>query len=243
MNADAVAVGPSEVGGPRSQPEVRSPNPSLRSESGTRGPSPASEVRGPGRGSEEPRFGSFAAALLRTETPGWLDEAHRLGVGLGLAALFGGALGLRAGGASIASHALGVAAGLLAVAAVAAPSFAIVLALVKAPVDGQTLARATSRAVARAGLLLGGLAPAAALYVLTVEDAITVSIVGFGGLLLAGAIAASSFAKDLREPLADATIETRRWMTVAMPAFIVFAAALATRVWWLALPILTKGAQ
>jgi len=217
MNADSVAVGPS--------------SPTLVDH---RGAAPAGDPQ---------KFESFAAELLRPDTPGWADEARRLGVGLGLALLFGGALGLRAGGAAIPAHAMGVAAGLLAVSAVAAPSFAIVLALVNAPVDGQTLARATSRAVARAGLLLGGLAPAAALYVLTVEDAITVTVVGFGGLLLAGAVAASSFAKDLSAPLADASAYTRHWMTLAMPAFVVFAAVLAMRVWWLALPILTAGAR
>jgi hypothetical protein len=195
---------------------------------------------------EPEKYDSFAYHLLTPrdgEVRSLAADARRLGVGLGLASLFGGALGLRAGGAAIAGHALGVTAGLFAVAAVAAPAFAIVLALVNAPVDGQTLARATSRAVARAGLLLGGLAPAAALYVVTVEDAITVTIVGLGGLLVAGAVAASSFARELRAPLADAADDTRRWMAVAMPAFILFAAALAIRVWWLAVPVIAAGVK
>jgi hypothetical protein len=168
----------------------------------------------------------------------WVVEGRRVGAGLGLAGLFGAALGLRVGGAAILTHALGVAAGLAAVAAVAAPSFAIILALVDAPVSGHALARATSGAVARAGLVLGGLAPAAALYVVTVEDAITVTIVGLGALLLAGGVASSSFARGLRAPLEASSPETRRWMKLAMPAFLVFAAILALRVWWLALPVL-----
>jgi len=187
-------------------------------------------------------YGSFAEKLLHSEEAteeSWGRELGRLGVGLGLAGLFGASLGLRVGGAAIASHALGVAAGLTAVAAVASPAFAIVLALVNAPVSGHSLARATAGAVARAGLLLGGLAPAAALYVVTVEDAITVTIVGFGALLLAGIIGATSFAQELRAPLEAASRETQRWMTFAMPAFLLFAALLAARVWWLALPVLT----
>jgi len=209
-------------------------------------PEPVDETppANPGRPREEQgqeeTFESFAHGLLEaTRAESWVHEARRLGTGLGLAALFGGALGLRVGGVAIGSHALGVAAGLTAVAAVASPAFAIVLALVNAPISGFTLARATSGAVARAGLILGGLAPAAALYVVTVEDAITVSVVGFASLALAGAIGVSSFATDLRTPLAAASRDTRRWMTVAMPAFVLFAAVLALRVWWLALPVLT----
>ena len=131
-------------------------------------------------------------------------EAHgsegwrRMGIGLGLGALFGAALGLRTGGTSILLHAVGVPAGLLAAAGIAVPAFAIVLGLADAPIDARSLAAATTRAVAKAGLVLGGLAPAAALYVVTVEDALTVSIVGFGGLLLAGLIASASFAGDPR---------------------------------------------
>ena len=142
------------------------------------------------------------------------------------------------GGLAIPLHAVGVAAGLLVVAGVAAPSFAIVLALVDAPIDSQALASATSSAVARAGLVLGGLAPAAALYVVTVEDAITVTVVGLASLVLSGAIAAASFSTDVQGPVRAASPETRRWMKLAMPAFLLLATALALRVWWLALPVL-----
>jgi len=193
----------------------------------------------------EPRFESFAARLLAPEDGAGtlLEEGRRLAIGIGMSALFGGALGLRIGGGAIVGHALGVAGGLMAVAGVAAPAFAIVLALANAPVDASALGRSTATAVAKAGLVLGGLAPAAALYVVTVEDAITVSIVGFGGLILAGVIGARSFAHDLAEPLRTATARTQIWMTLAMPAFLLFAGTLALRVWWLALPVLTAVAR
>jgi hypothetical protein len=74
----------------------------------------------------------------------------------------------------------------------------------------------------------------------TCEDAITVSVMGFGGLLFAGALAASSFRSDLRPQLAAAPARTRAVLAVAMPSFLVFAAVLAARVWWLALPALTE---
>jgi hypothetical protein len=189
-------------------------------------------------------FESFADRLLRPAADGEAiaEGGKRLATGLGLATLFGGALGLRAGGASIALHAAGAAAGLLAVAGVAVPAFAIVLALADAPIDARALTGATSRGVAKAGLLLGGLAPATALYVVTVEDAITVTVVGLGALLLAGAVAAGSFAADLRAPLAAASNRTRALVGLAMPAFLAFAAVLALRVWWLTLPVLSLAA-
>jgi hypothetical protein len=173
-------------------------------------------------------------------TSSWSLEAQRLLLAVGLASLFGVALGLRKGGASIALAALGAPAGVAAVAFVAIPAFAIVLSLANAPVDLMDLARATSRASMRAGLFLAGLAPGAALIVVTVEDAITVTVAGLGALLLAGAIAAQSFAGDLRPQLAAAPRGTRAVLSLAMPAFLLFAAVLAARVWWLALPMLTE---
>jgi len=196
----------------------------------------------PGPDEAEERCQSLAERLLalsRSDAARWDEEVARLGVGLGLTALFGAALGLRVGGAAILVHAAGASLGLLAVAAVAVPAFSIVLALANAPIDMPTLARATSRAVAKAGLALGGLAPAAAMYVVTVEDAITVSIVGFGGLALAGGIAISSFSKELRAAHAAAEARTQIALTFATPAFLIFATTLAVRVWWLALPVLT----
>jgi hypothetical protein len=167
---------------------------------------------------------------------------------LGLASLFGLALGLhpRAPGAaghellSLVASSLGAPAGIAAVAAVAVPAFAIVLALANAPVDVMDLARATSRGALRAGLLLAGIAPGAAMLAVTCEDAITVSVMGFGGLVLAGGLAASSFRTDLRPQLAAAPNRTRAVLAIAMPCFLVFAAVLAARVWWLALPALTE---
>jgi hypothetical protein len=171
----------------------------------------------------------------------WPEEGRRLAFAVGLASLFGVSLGLRKGGLAIALAAIGAPAGIVAVAALAVPAFAIVLALANAPVDAKALARATARGAAKTGLVLAGLAPAAALFVVTVEDAITVTIVGFGSLLLAGVIGARSFAKDLGALLGPAPRATRAAMSIALPAFLLFVAVLAARVWWLALPFLTEN--
>ena len=178
--------------------------------------------------------------LGRVAAPTWAGEAQRLLVAAGLAALFGVALGLRRGGASLVFGALGAPAGIVAVAAVAVPAFAIVLALANAPLEAMDLAQATSRAAVRAGLFLAGIAPGAAMLVVTVEEAVTVDVMGFGALLFAGAIAGHAFVADLRPALAGAPRITRAILGVAVPVFLVFAAVLAARVWWLALPMLTE---
>jgi hypothetical protein len=184
---------------------------------------------------------SFASALLESNAAStWVDEARRLGVAASLAAVLGVALGLRKGGLALASGAAGAPLGILAVSALAAPALAILLALANAPIDAKDLARATTRAAAKAGLLLAGLAPLAALFVVTVEDAITVTCVGFGVLSLAGVVAARSFHDDLAQKLAQAPAASRAPMHVAVWAFLAFASALALRVWVQTLPMLTE---
>jgi hypothetical protein len=185
---------------------------------------------------------TWTQGLLATgEGTSWAREGQRLLVGVGLALLFGAAMGLRDGGAAIAIHAAGVSAGIAAVTLVAVPALAIVLALANAPVDALALARATTRGAVNAGLVLGGLAPAAALFAVTVEDAITVTIMGFGVLLLAGALAVRSFAREIGVQIEGAPARTRYSCAIAIPLFLVFASALALRVWWISLPILTRG--
>ncbi len=183
---------------------------------------------------------TWTEELLRGEASvGWAAEGRRLALAIGLSLLFGAAIGLRHGGAAIFTHALGVPAGILAVCLLAVPAFSIVLALANAPIDAFALGRATTRAAAHAGLVLGGLAPAAALFVVTVEDTITVTIMGFGALLLAGAIAARSFSREIGERVAGASPRTRALAAICVPAFLVFATVLSLRVFWITLPILT----
>jgi hypothetical protein len=171
----------------------------------------------------------------------WAEEARRLVLAVGLASLFGAALGMRRGGLVIALAALGAPAGLVAIAGVAVPAFGIVLALANAPLEMMDLARATARATVRAGLFLAGVAPGMALLAVSCEETVSVAVFGFGGLLFAGAVAARSFVLDLRATVAAAPRAPRAILAVAVPAFLVFAAVLATRVWWLALPMLTEA--
>ena len=171
----------------------------------------------------------------------WAREAQRLAVAIGLASLFGAALGLRVGGAAILTHAAGVALGIVAVCGLAVPALAIILALVDASIDALGLARATSRAAAAGGLLLAGLAPGAALFALTVEDGITVTLVGMGGLTLAGLLAMRSFVQQLAPHVKGSDGGAPRLALVAIPLFLVFASVLGARIWWVMLPIVRGG--
>jgi hypothetical protein len=74
-----------------------------------------------------------------------------------------------------------------------------------------------------------------------VEETETVDVMGFGALLFAGAIAGHAFVAELRPQLACAPRTTRAILGVTLPAFLLFAAVLAARVWWLALPMLTEA--
>ncbi len=225
MNAPSLSTNLPSLAEAVETPPVPTPTPRDPPERGQGGP---------------PRAASLASRLIEvTHDSTWAHEAQRLAGALSLSAAFGLALGLRHGGLLLAWGAAGAPLGIVAVSALAAPALAILLALADAPVDALALARATSRGAAKAGLLLCGLAPAVALFVVTVEDAITVTAVGFGTLLLAGAIAARSFHDDLAPVMAAAPPGRRNLVRVAVWAFLAFAGALALRVWCLALPMLT----
>lgn len=200
---------------------------------------------GPAGPTPEPNLPhAWTEQLLGVPTSGaatWSLEAQRFGTALALASLFGVAIGLRMGGPAIATHALGVSVGIGAVCGLAVPALAIILALANASIDGLGLARATSRGAATAGLLLAGLAPGAALFAVTVEDAISVTLVGVAGLVLAGILGMRAFLRELAPQLAAADASARRLSQITIPFFLVFAAVLGARIWWVMLPIVRAG--
>ena len=104
---------------------------------------------------------SLGARLTSPETHGFTRELARLGAGLGLAALYGLALGARTGGMALVQHALGASAGLAAVGVLGIPALFVLLALVNAPVSPSAMLSAGARALASAGFVLAGLAPSA----------------------------------------------------------------------------------
>jgi hypothetical protein len=92
-----------------------------------------------------------------------------------------------------------------------------------------------------AGFVFVGLAPGAALFAVTVEDEITVTLAIVAGLALAGTLAIRSFIGQLAPRLAEAHVRAGFLSRVAMPAFIAFGALLAARIWWVTLPLLRGG--
>jgi hypothetical protein len=186
------------------------------------------------------RAGSGWAEALVTprETGEALDLARRAAAGLGLAALYGLALGTRQGGLALIQHALGVPLALLAVGAVAAPSMFVFLSMFRAEVDAWTVASATARGVASAGLLLAGLAPAAALFVVSSETPQAASAAVLFGLVLSGGVALARTVWDIvRSAWEGQSISALAAACISI-GFAAFSIALAVRVWAAVLPVL-----
>ena len=178
-------------------------------------------------------------------TPSLAREAIRFAAGLGLASLYGLAIGARDGDTALLENGLGAPSAVLAVGALGVPSFAIVLALMNAPVDGLRLAAVTSRAAATTGLVLAGLAPAAALFAVTSSSREAAALTALLGLLVAGALGLGRLLVGLSRALAGADSATRILGTAVSAGFGLFAIALAARLWSTALPALSliEGAR
>jgi hypothetical protein len=215
--------------------------------SGTYGlaPAPASAPPSADVAAEPPPANAptgFTAALLSTSASDLRSEVYRFGVGVGLAALYGVALGAREGGVSLFKHAIGAPAAMVAVAGLGVPALTIVLTLFNAPVEPSRVLAASSRAAASTGLVLGGFAPAAALFVTTSASSATAAVLGALGLIIAGSIGLRRLLGDLWTSISRTEdVATRGAAAAAFLGFTVFAVALAARVWWVALPLLKGG--
>jgi len=184
---------------------------------------------------------SLGARLTSAETHGVAQELARLGAGLGLASLYGLALGARSGGISLVQHALSVSAGLAAVAVLGIPALFVILALVNAPVSPSAMLSAGARALASAGFVLAGLAPSAALLAVTIESPDAVAFVTRAGLTLAGGLGLFQLMCAVGSTLAGLAPDARLKCHALLLCFAVFAIMLAARVWY-TLPILQVGA-
>ncbi|WP_437720329.1 hypothetical protein [Sorangium sp. So ce861] len=186
--------------------------------------------------------GWTASLLAERQAADLRQDLARFGVGVGLASLYGLALGARQGGASLVQHAAGVPAAMVAVACLGVPALTIVLTLFDAPLDPARALSATARAAAATGLVLGGLAPAAALFVVTSGAHETAAMMGLIGLAVGGVMGVRVLLHDLGAVLRpDRGPLTWSGTTAALLGFAGFAVALALRVWWGTLPILRGG--
>jgi hypothetical protein len=182
---------------------------------------------------------TWSGALVSEESdPEIRSLVSRGGTGIALAALYGLAAGARHGGESLFLHALGAPAGALAVTLVAVPALFIILTLFDAPIEPRRLAAVAVRAFATFGIVLAGLAPAVALFVVTSGADVTAKFVVFAGLAIAGGLALRSLMAGLWAQLADVDTATSLLARGVLSGFLVLSVMLAARVWVFALPIL-----
>lgn len=182
---------------------------------------------------------SYTRELLAEDgAPTVRREAARFAIGLGLAALYGLALGARGGGMSFLRHAAGVPLALLLAFGVGIPALYIVLALIDAPVAVASIGAAATRATATAGLVLAGLAPAAALFVVSSEKQGAAAFAAGVGLAVGGAFGLGNVVSDLRRSLLAARPAKRLAADLAFAGFGLFAVVALLRGWMSLLPLL-----
>jgi len=171
----------------------------------------------------------------------WRQAGWRLGVGLGLCAVYGVAMGARGGGASLLTHSWGVPAAVVAVALGGLPALAIVLALFDTPIEPRQIARCAGSGTAALGLSLAGLAPPVALFAVSSASDYVAAIVTAVGLFVGGALGLRRMVICLRDELAEAPEDKRALAMLAVAFFVAFAVVLAVRVWLDTLPLLAPG--
>jgi len=195
---------------------------------------------------DDPRPGgttrTFAEGALATGGAP-IELARRAAAGLALASIAGLAMGLREGPVAMAVHAAGVPLALGAVAALGGPSLYVVLALFDAPLDPRAAAAAAARGIAAAGLVLAGLAPAIAVFVVTSATLDGAALASGVALVAGGAIGLGHVLRVVGTALERADSATRGMATLVLIGFAIFAIALASRVWGSLLPVLAGGAS
>jgi hypothetical protein len=165
-------------------------------------------------------------------------DVRRVGLGLGLSSLYGLALGAREGGSELLRHALGVPLSLLVLGAVLLPSLTVLLSLLDAPVTPVTMLRAVTRAVSSAGLVLAGLAPSAAVLVVTIESQEIAAAVARGFGFIAGIIGLAALLSGVRALVSEARSSVV-WKTQALlVGYSMFAVLLGCRLFALLVPMI-----
>jgi hypothetical protein len=165
-------------------------------------------------------------------------ELLRFGAALGLSALYGLALGARGSGAELLRHAFGVPFCLALLAALLTPSLSVLLALFQAPLTPLQLFAKIVRALSAAGLVLAGLAPATALFVVTIAAGDLVTTVARAGAALAGALALAQLFAALWTSLADAPARARYKARLLLLGYSLFVVLLGARLCATLLPLM-----
>ncbi|MBN2193218.1 MAG: hypothetical protein JW751_10420 [Polyangiaceae bacterium] len=181
---------------------------------------------------------SFSERIVAPGMATVAGEGARAGFGLLFAAVYGLGLGTREGGAALWQHAFGVPMGLASVVLVGVPSLYVFLSLADAPISPTAALSVATRSLGVSGLLLAGLAPATALFVLTIDSPVVAAAAGLVGLVVAGGIGLVHLLEGLSRELRQASPLVRSGGNAALAVFSLFAAGLCLRVWWGLLPLL-----
>ena len=197
----------------------------------TLSPTPATE-----RPRRRNTHGSWTAELLDPEFRSLAGELSRGITGLALSALFGLALGTRAGGSAFLANAAGVPIGIAIICAVSVPSVLVFLTLFRVPTSMPLALSVVSRAAARAGLVLAGLAPAVALFAVTSEGIGPARLIGAIALTCGGAVLIGQLALGLGRGLSSAPMSRRAIAPLTLAGFALMTAVFALRVWSGAIP-------
>src|SRR5262245_30814344 len=187
---------------------------------------------------ETPGPRNFALGLTLDSPLGLTPELGRLAAGLSLSAFYGLALGARSGGAELLKNALGVPLGLVVLCAVMAPSLTVLFAILDAPIPASRVLASLGRALSSVGLVLAGLAPGAALMVVTVESPELATRVASFGFLLAGSLGLSQLGASLAGSLSGAEPRVAWKGRLFLLGYAFFAAMLAARLWSAFVPML-----
>lgn len=200
----------------------------------------ADPTRNAATSAEEParRIRPSAVGTLLQDSQAWKGLARRAAAGAGLSMAYGVALGAREGGFDLLLHAVGVPSALLAVTLLGLPALYIVLALFNAPLSLRRAGSAAARGIASAGIVLAGLSPLAALFIVTSSSDNGAAIAGGLGLCVGGALGLRHLGSTLSEALREADSATRVVAGCAQLGFVFFATLLAWRVWGALLPVL-----
>jgi hypothetical protein len=156
-------------------------------------------------------------------------ELRRVAAGLSLSALYGLAIGARAGGVELLRNAFGVPLALVVSALVVVPSLTVSFAILDVPVDASRVLGAIGRALASVGLVLAGLAPGVLLLCLSVESRVLVHDIAFGGICLAGGLGLVQLVATLVGSLVGAERAVARKGYLLLAGHALFAAILAVR--------------
>jgi hypothetical protein len=181
---------------------------------------------------------NFAFRLTLDAPRALSPELGRLGAGLGLSAFYGMALGARSGGVELLRNALGVPLALVVLGAVMLPSLTVLFAILDAPIHAGRVLASLGRAIASVGLVLAGLAPAAALMVVTVESDGLATLVARLGFVLAGSLGLIQLWASLASSLTGAKFFVSAKSHALLVGYAIFAVMLAARLWSIFVPML-----